>query len=211
MVLLRRLFGTPPVKDPLTKVGIDDDSLVYEGLVDGARTWRNRNGDGIGLYHFAVPPDLPKRQASMEDFRAAFQSIVDQTMLDVQTDRIADMSVVRTIAKVLPGQARISYVGSYIIPFRDCSYVVKIQCDEHGVTGMREAILLARGLSRGEVTFEGSELKRSGTSPYDVSHDSEFPDHPLSRCRRGLRRLGATLTLADELRKLPKFALPGGG
>ena len=37
------------------------------------------------------------------------------------------------------------------MPFRDCSFVLKIQCEERGVTGVREAVLLDEKLGSGEV------------------------------------------------------------
>jgi hypothetical protein len=38
-------------------------------------------------------------------------------------------------------QTGVTYLGSLTIPFRDFSFVIKVQCWEEGITGLREALL----------------------------------------------------------------------
>ncbi len=52
-----------------------------------------------------------------------------------------------------------AYIASITIPFENCSYVVKIQADEIGITGMRDALILDRLHKAGEVEIEEENIK----------------------------------------------------
>src|SRR5947209_4056201 len=60
---------------------------------------------------------------------------------------------VRSIISLPQEPSGRTYVASLIIPLRDFSYVLKCQCPEKGVTGMKEAILADRSMAADEVTF----------------------------------------------------------
>ncbi len=131
--------------------------------------------------------------------------------MEVGTAALADLPAVRSIAKIPQAHAGFTYVGAYILPFRDCSYVVKIHCEERGFTGTREAVLAAmRHSPKGIALAEASGDWDFWTSDNEI-HDDRFPDHPLSRCRRGLRMIAESLTFADDFRALPEFGLPTDG
>lgn len=82
------------------------------------------------------------------------------------------------------------------MPFRDFSFVAKVQCDERGITGMRESMALADiamkkgGLDERWNFREGwiddiydSRLheERLRNVSEDEKYDSKLPNHPLSR------------------------------
>lgn len=208
MRLIQRLFGRHSIKDPLLKIDIDDARLANEGVMGGVRLWYTSDGDGIGLYYFAMPPDLPAGRSSMEDFRAAYRSTVNVEVIEIQVGRAAGVPFVRTIAKIPQPETGTTYVGSLTIAFRDCSYVLKIQCEERGITGTREATLMAQGLSAGEITTDDAGGIGGDWAPDDQRHDRNFPGHPLTRCRAGLHLIESSLTVAEELTALPTFELP---
>jgi hypothetical protein len=102
------------------------------------------------------------------------------------------------------------YQAAVTVPFRDFSFVVKIQCPENGTTGMREAILLEKRMRAGEKPNAGNPGEPFvGWNPDALEHDSAFPAHPISRLRRLLKEIESTAALAEEIRELPKFRLPG--
>ena len=114
-----------------------------------------------------------------------------------------------------------TYLGSITLPFRDFSYVVKIQCMEQGTTGIRDAVILDEKLASGEVTIS----EKSGTlegwmqDPYDLTivggfarnkseaeeYDARFPEHPLTRLRQLLGQIEETLQISDDVRGEPTF------
>ena len=165
------------------------------------RVWYTPDGDGLGLYLFPIPPDLPANATSRDELVAFY---VDQLapaggkLVELDLVAAAGMTVLRTIAS-LPGEndARV-YVGAITLPFRDFSYVFKCQCDEEGVTGMKETLLRARALTQDVGTAD----------PDDPAHDADYPAHPVARCRRALAHVASTLRIDDEVAKLPRFPLP---
>jgi len=117
-----------------------------------------------------------------------------------------------------------TYLGSLTLPFRDFSFVLKIQCEERGVTGMREAVLLDETLGSGEVhlEFDGEDIAGWMKVPCDVTrtsglarsladddeHDRRFPDHPLSRARRFLSASEANISVSGAIRNASPFLYP---
>jgi len=78
--------------------------------------------------------------------------------------------------------------------------VVKLQSFEDGVTGVREAVWLDRHLAAG-----GSIDDLAGGGPEDEAWDELFPQHPLSRARRLLPILLASLALDPAAPPLEPF------
>jgi hypothetical protein len=103
-----------------------------------------------------------------------------------------------------------TYIGSMTLPFERCSYVVKVQCEERGPTGLREAVLLDRALRDGRVHLSEQGIPQfdEGWTPDAVEHDEAFPKHPVSRARRHLSVLEQALRVDERLQRLARFALP---
>ena len=129
-------------------------------------------------------------------------------VVETGIEKVASLSVVRIIGKVPQTPTGNTYVESYTVPFRDFSYVVKIQCEERGITRVRETVLLAKGLASGELEVDDSGTTIGNWAPEDAIYDDDFPDHPLSRCRRSLQMIASSISLPEEIRLLPKFELP---
>jgi len=201
--LLRRKSGD----DPLGKFNLQDESLEHQGVTNGVRVWYTSDGDGIGLYYYDVSPDLPREQPTVEAFCAEYRALMQGNVVETGIEQAGDLWVVRVIGKVPQTPSGMTYVGSYTVPFRDFSYVVKIQCEERGVTGIREAVLMDQVLaSKREADDLDSIIGDLATD--DSIYDADFPDHPLSRCRKGLRMIASSMSLAEEIHRFPKFQLP---
>jgi hypothetical protein len=109
------------------------------------------------------------------------------------------------------------YLGSVTLPFRDFSFVLKVQAGEVGMTGMREAVVLDEAL-RTSLSDEGikdvyycdkyDKSLRSGpvrNMSEDEKYDAKFPDHHLSRGRRQMHHLLSTIVLPLELNSAAPF------
>ena len=102
-----------------------------------------------------------------------------------------------------------TYVASLIIPFKKCSFVIKVQCMERGVTGIREALLMDRAIAKGELDLE--KLAHGELPAIDFDNEqyhAEFPDHPLTRVRMEMRRILSSIQVDPELGNLKQFRLP---
>jgi hypothetical protein len=184
------------------------DQVRFEGSVGGVRVWRFADGDAVGLYFFPLVPDLPQAR-SPEDFRAAYAEKVSAagvTLVEFELVDLAGFRSLRSIVKVPQSLSGMTYVGSVTIPFATCSYVLKVQCEERGITGVREALLLDTKLREGgtpEAALE--DISRSADAP---KHDALFPDHPVARARKHLVFLASALRADQRLRRVEAFGLP---
>jgi len=204
----RRLFSNSTDAGPLALIDLEDERLRYKGIINDTRVWYTEDGDGIGLYYFSVPPDLPKGQPSVARFCESYTESAEGNLVQVGVETHDDLAMVKVIGKAPQIPSGNTYVGSFILPFDKCSYVVKIQCEERGITGVRESMLLVKEMTVGERGQDEDGNSVIDLSTDDEIYDTDFPGHPLSRCRRGLSRIAASLRISEEVRALPKFDLP---
>jgi len=188
-------------------VGFDASGWREDGEVaPGVWVWYTPEGDGVGLYTFGLPPDLP-RASTWEEFRARSEQDAGGPRVDFDVVDVDDRSVLKQILKFPQQPSGMTYLGSLTIPFIDCSFVVKVQCEERGMTGQREAVLLDQLLAEGRVHV-GPDGIGGAWEPDNFQYDSQFPSHPLSRARRVLAQIEQSLVLDSTLRTKPAYPLP---
>jgi hypothetical protein len=61
---------------------------------------------------------------------------------------------IKMIVRVPQQPSGVAHLGSLTLPFRDFSFVVKMQCAESGLIGVREAIIFDELLGNGEVRID---------------------------------------------------------
>lgn len=209
----------------LDSVTFDDTGLQAQGEQNGVRIWHTPAGDGVGLYFFNLPPNIEADISDLDAVRAFYRDSVTAAglgLIEVETFQTDGCAAVRTIFKAPQQSSGMTYIGSLTLPFRDFSYVVKVQCAEHGVTGTREAVILNTLMASGQITLNGSvDGKIPGwmQDPYDPKadapllrnlaedeqYDAQFPEHPLSRVRSVLRQVQPSLRVAPEVKNAPSF------
>ena len=193
-------------------VSLVGDDLSYEGDGSGHPVWRFTDGDAAGVFFFSIKPDLP-RTNEMTRFISELEERAHAggaLPIECSVLEVCGLPMVRTIAKVPQQPHGITYLGSFTLPFARFSYVVKIQCEERGITGVREAVLLSEALAAGTVTIDPeSENPIAGLwNPDSADFDERFPQHPLSRLRRHLQEIPRCLRLDDRLLVQERFRLP---
>lgn len=179
----------------LSSVVFDTAGFQDVGVKDGKHIWFTPQGDGVGLFFFPIHPDLPANADSEEELCQFFSSMMAGTeskFVELHLIAVDGQPSVQSIIKSPQQPTGMTYVGSIIVPFRDFSFVVKVQCQERGMTGMREAMILNGILAKGDVARDGSGLP-VGFSPDDPKYDAKFPKHPLSRLRIVLRHMERSL------------------
>ncbi|MEU3834488.1 hypothetical protein AB0E97_17785 [Streptomyces microflavus] len=91
---------------------------------------------------------------------------------------------------------------------------MKIQAAERGMTGMREAVVMAELGPESYFRPHPYAPEAQGGLPFHAADhaqwDAEFPDHPLTRVRRTLGALAEVVTVDPGFTALPPFAGPGG-
>jgi hypothetical protein len=199
----------------LDSIRFEATGFTYQGEIEGSRIWHSPEGDGIGLFLFPIPPDLPENAATFDEFKDRLWKALGDSqakLVQIGIPVINDCPAVEQIVKIRQEPHGFTYVGSIIIPFEEFSFVLKVQCLEYGTAGVREAVLMARAVQNGTVSLtltENESVTIAGEwNPDDERHDSTFPDHPLSRVRRILSEVTASLQIDSAVKRHPGFPLP---
>ena len=208
MSLFGNIFSRNKIRDPLNQISLVDEHFDHQGIMHGMQVWYTGDGDAVMLYFFGLPPDLPKNQLTIDTFIYQYLDIIGENAVEAGIESVAEIPAVRAIGKMAQETTGMAYVGSYTFPFRDFSYVIKIQCEEQGMTGIRETILFDKLISKGEITLDDSGNIVGEFLTDNAIYDDEFPDHPLSRCRRGLHLIKSSITVTEQVRQHPLFGLP---
>jgi hypothetical protein len=197
----------PPPGEPLTldAVTFETAGYCYQGEENHQRTWLTSDGDVLTLLHFAKRPDLPAAARNFFTLLNFYErTLCSDTVRLVRFD-LVEVDYVRaiwTIIKVLPPPHGAIYLGSLTFPFAEFSYVLKLQCEERGITGLRETAVFVKAMNEGKSPEE--------FDPEDERYEKFFPDHPLSRLRREFARLQPSIRLHPQIKSAPAFPLPPG-
>ena len=210
MGVLRNIFGQHSPGSP-DSVTFDASGYDFQGEQDGARVWFLPDSGGVGLYFFPLEPDWPRQATSirqLRDFLAAQAG--DVQVVECRVVSLDEVQSTWVIVKELDEKKGATYVGSLTIPFRDFSFVIKVQCCEQECSGMREVVVMAEALQKGTGWIEDGVFVPDGWSFDDEQFDDRLPEHPLSRVRSELRHIAASVQIEPEVKDEPRFELPQG-
>ena len=210
---------------PFELISFDEAGFKMIGDEGNRRYWESAGGDGISLFYFGIPPDIPVPLSEIDALRGWYRNNIaasGKAMIENEVVTIDGVASIRQIIKIPQQPSGITYLGSFTIPFRDRSFVLKVQCEERGMTGMREAVVMDSLFGDGTVTIDDGKLVGWQADPYDPgvqlplmrnraedpAFDAQFPDHPLSRVRKAFAQIEGSLRLHDLLKAQPSFAGP---
>jgi hypothetical protein len=174
------------------------------------------NDDQLSLHYFGLAPDLPHPVGDDAALAGAFQQLPESGLCLVEAEWTSGPQSVpmpRMILKSRQEGSGMTYLGSMIVAFARCSWVIKIQNIETGVTGVREAIWTDQYFKNGgtvEGLFAMGWSDRPSTGPRRLPSDDEewdalVPQHPLSRVRRHLTHIRSGLELSPDTQRLAPF------
>jgi len=210
----------------LASVTFETKDLVLEGEAGNLRQWHTASGDIVSLQYFDKPPDIGASLDDIDKLRASYRAVAARAggaALEIEVIPLDGSPGVRLILKVPQMPTGSIYLGSLTLPFRDFSYVVRVQCAEGKLTGIRDTAIFAELLRTGEIKFDEGQTQPTAwwTDPYDPlvgepparnrselpEYDARFPDHALSRLRRMLPRIEATLRVSDDAKAERRFGI----
>jgi len=207
-------FGRKNVMPSIDSLRFGTNGWKFHGKKElgRMRLWETADHDAISLHFFGVPPNLPIAK-TVDEISAMYASglaAAGGKVVQCTIGELARCDVVRLLLKVPQKPSGMMYQGAVTVPFRDFSFVFKIQCPEEGTTGVREAILFEKRLRAGETPNVGRPSEPFPEwNPDAPEHDAAFPAHPISRLRRLLKGIEDSAVLDEQIRGLPKFRLPG--
>ena len=172
--------------------------------------WIDRMGDLLSRHFFDLPPDLPGSLADLPKIRGYYREILGDlgAMVEVERERVGPHLALRTIIK-LPQQPRgMTYVASLTFPFRTCSFVVKVQCPEQAMIGLRDTFMSAElGIRTEGSDWICADGRPWFADPYDPRVRQRRPAQPLGR--RGVGRCVRGPPADSSARACASHASPG--
>lgn len=220
--------SSPSTTTTSAAIGLDavlvDTTSWREYAADPRRiVWVTEAGDVVSLNFFERRPDLAAPPHAIGGIRDQYRAMLGEQggIIELETDRVDELPAVRSILKVVQKPAGRTYIGALTVPRAGFSHVLKIESVEHDPSCSRELAVYLSLASRGQVHLTMLDMPAAGWAmdPYDPAYqapvlrncaddeswDALFPDHPLTRCRRILRRLRETTRLSDAIRLAPPF------
>jgi hypothetical protein len=207
----------------IRSISFDTTDWIQLEATETCVTWHNQRREVLFLHYFPIRPDIPCSLNDVATLRDSYRRGVNQSgggLVSVNVVRVQGLLGTRTIFKFPQQPSGIAYVASLTFPFRDFSFVIKLQCPENEPTGTREAVVLEQLLKTGEISI-GPEGKPIGWSrdPYEpnlvagtqmtlaeeIKYDEHFPEHPLSRARGFLTRVVNSINFTPEVLSSPAF------
>lgn len=185
------------------------------------KEWQDGSQDLYSLTFFAQPDPppvdilTPSREKAALAIRPLARELAKATqagLIDADVVVLAGQRCMRMVLKYPQSPAGFSYVGSYAFYLEGVAYTLKIQANESSPTGLRESVVaLKMGIDLQPGFFNSLRrlIKKPAiawfTDPYDPDYagpilrtqsddlnwDPTFPDHPLSRLRRAMKRIEA--------------------
>ncbi len=202
----------------IRSISFDTSDWIQLESSETCVTWHNDRREVLFLHYFPIRPDIPCSLNDLVTLRDSYRRGVSQSgggLVSVNVVRVQGLLGTRTIFKFPQQPSGIAYVASLTFPFRDFSFVIKLQCPENGPTGTREAIVFEKLMQAGEISLSKETGNPVGWSrdPYEpnlvagtqmtlaeeIKYDEMFPDHPLSRARGFLTRVANSITFSPEV------------
>ncbi len=192
------------------------------GSNEGLIQYDNENGDVFAINFFNKQPDIGASLADVEGIRTFYREVLVENnmgLLECDVCTVAGLPAVYVLAKLALAPRGFVFLGSYTIPRRDNSFVLRYQAVEEGVTGLREAAVLAT-LPLPEIDEATNRIVGWCADPYDATldypvmrnladlpeYDAKFPEHPLSRTRKFMAELPQHVTVSQRLQSSAAFA-----
>jgi hypothetical protein len=214
----KRLFGEPGNASSGVEGVLLDLSMPVVERSPSRTVWRDSDGDIVSL-DVVKGQDLPN-PLTPDTVQAFFREMAEDRQGGLVEARILERpsgEAVEGIYKRRQGTGFV-FTGMLIMPVRHASLVWTIVAGEHGTTGVREAVVSAQMFTEGSLTVDA--YKRSwAQDPYDAQYraqgrvdmstlrymsddarfDSQFPNHPLSKIRRGLQTILAEARIDEAV------------
>lgn len=173
------------------------------------------------------PFDLTDSTAATEFYQRQSQDL-GGVMLSLEVTTVAGAEALRGLFKYRAPTNIFAmyYVGILWLPFQNCNFQINVEAIETGLTGARETfgVIIEPDSSprlppnTPPVPFVSAEesFRRLESAPVcqwpsdSEQYDELFPDHPLSKVRRRITEVMATLEIDPNAKPLMPFRIRSG-
>ncbi|RSK38414.1 hypothetical protein [Hymenobacter perfusus] len=220
MRFLHNLFGSK--KPALDSLIFDSTGWLLRDHSTNHRAWEHPSAPAVlSVHFFALPPDLP-RGLDLTNLRQQYRNSLIQNaggLIEVSRGQVEALPLIRTLFKLPQSPSGMGYIGALTLPFREYSYVVKVQAQEDGMTGQRESVVAEKLFQTGTLHLTNEGFASWAADPYQpnftagalmnqseqAAYDALFPEHPLTLVRQTLDWLETSLRLKTVLLNTPRF------
>jgi hypothetical protein len=178
----------------------------------GTLTWQNATGDlAMQKFQRAVPTGLPADWRNVNALRAFLLPRQPKIVSTLSIDLLhfpcgITGALYLTKEWSAPPAQGVTYMGTVVLPFRECFCNFYFSAKELGKHAAREAALVSSGKVKLPKPLDNSRATPPAVTECDAEKfDGLFPDHPLSRVRGYLRFLRETLTIDNNVRSQAAF------
>jgi hypothetical protein len=207
---LWRTIRPSPAGANTPKAGLTIPGWSVAEARDHLMFWRDADGDVLSLavQDKSLQNDLPSL-SDEEAVRRYCRKLAESGkagLVEAATTTSSKGPAIKLIYKKLQIPA-FRFTGMLIIPLPKATCIWSIVAGEHGMTGVREAVVTAGLMNEGKLTVASYEASWA-QDPYDSSYcgvdrstlrylsddeayDQQFPQHALSKVRRELHRLAS--------------------
>jgi len=213
------------IKNKLDLISVETKNSKPDELDNIKKVFYLNDYDDLSINLYDCPPDITAKNDTELELQNVYRKVVYESggaIIEVKKVKLGSFDTIKTIIKIPKKPTGMNYIGSYTIPFKNFSYMVKVQCIDQGISEIRDSVVLEIMIRNGEVELgDGKEglLKGWMKDPYDDSihlpfmmnlsesekFDNMFPDHPLSRMRKYLKHIEETIKIDESLLNEPKF------
>lgn len=212
------------IENKLDLISVETKNSNPDELTNNKKVFYLNDYDDLSISLFDFPPDITAKNDTELELQKNYRKLAYESggaIIEVKKVKLGSFDTIKTILKIPMKPHGMGYIGSYTIPFKNFSYVIKVQCIEKGITGIRDATVLEMMIRNGTIKLDGKENSIKGwmRDPYDNSiqfplmmnlseseeFDDMFPEHALSRMRKYLKHIEETIKIDESLLKEPKF------
>lgn len=209
-------------KPTIDSIEIPDFGWLQKSLTKPQKQWVNQeNTMLLSVNFFELEPDISSLK-DVDRLREGYRQLLSQLnggIIEVNVISIKEVLCAKKIFKFPQDIHGMTYLGSITVPFKNYSYVIKIQANEVGTTGVRDSIIFNKMFSENTVSVENDRIKGWSYDPYDSSiehgilmnkseesiYDEQFLEHPLTQVRKKLLEIETKMEFKPEIFKLKKF------
>jgi hypothetical protein len=158
--------------------------------------WGNEHGDMFAVSYLDGPPGVPAAGDPGPALRDSFSQLAGDALelLAVERRAVAGASAVVSLMRTRKGTGW-RYGAAVMLPFAEFTYSFFFMADEHGTTGVREA------MAHYWAATTTGDFRTPLTPEQEQILDAVLPAHPQARVRTYLDELLGSLTLGTDLHK----------
>lgn len=208
-------------KANIESIIIPDFGWVKKVNEKNFQQWLNSDQTmALSINYFDESPDLPSIDIEvLRDFYRKQMNSISGGIVELIISKLIPYFAIKTIFKIPQEPNGMTYLASIVIPFKNCSYVIKIQAPEVGLTGMRDSTMVSKLLAQNVIQMGENGLEGWFRDPYnpqikdgllmnlseEEKYDSDFPNHPLSKTREMMKEIESKIEFKKEIAKLRRF------